>query len=127
MHTYDAALTDLILAHVRDRLETESTPLHHPGQPDKLEHTLAGLLGPEGQDPADVLRLYVEHLAPSSVACDSPRFLSFVPAAPTQAAVLFDMLVSCSSIQGVSWQLASGPIAAENQVLRLIADLGSVR
>lgn len=126
MHTHDAALTDLILEHVRDRLETGSTPLHHPGQPDKLEHALAGLLGPEGQDPADVLRLYAEHLAPSSVACDSPRFLSFVPAAPTQAAVLFDMLVSCSSIQGASWQLASGPIAAENQVLRLIADLAGM-
>jgi Pyridoxal-dependent decarboxylase conserved domain len=44
------------------------------------------------------------------------------PAAPTKAALLFDMLVSCASIQGISWLEAAGAIAAENQVLRLIAD-----
>ncbi|MEU2235817.1 pyridoxal phosphate-dependent decarboxylase family protein [Streptomyces vietnamensis] len=60
------------------------------------------------------------------IAVDSPRFLSFVPAAPTQASALFDALVSCSSVQGVSWLLASGPIAAENQVLRLLADLAGM-
>ena len=32
------------------------------------------------------------------------------------------MLVSCASIQGISWLEASGAIAAENSVLRLIAD-----
>jgi aromatic-L-amino-acid/L-tryptophan decarboxylase len=32
------------------------------------------------------------------------------------------MLVSCASIQGISWLEASGAIAAENTVLRLIAD-----
>jgi glutamate/tyrosine decarboxylase-like PLP-dependent enzyme len=126
MHTHNPGLADLVLQHVRERLSTDRAPLRHPGQPDKLEHALSGLIGPEGNDPEDVLRLYAEHLAPTVIACDSPRFLSFIPAAPTEAAVLFDMLVSCSSIQGVSWQLASGAIAAENQVLRLIADLAGM-
>jgi hypothetical protein len=31
-------------------------------------------------------------------------------------------LVSCASIQGISWLEAAGAIGAENQVLRLIAD-----
>ena len=56
------------------------------------------------------------------ISADSPRFLGFIPAAPTKAALLFDMLVSCASIQGISWLEAAGAIAAENQVLRLIAD-----
>src|SRR6185312_2511617 len=51
----------------------------------------------------------------------SPRFLGFIPAAPTKASLLFDMLVSCASIQGISWLEASGAIAAENSVLRVIA------
>ncbi|MYS10744.1 aspartate aminotransferase family protein, partial [Streptomyces sp. SID6041] len=122
MHTYDPALTDLVLAALRDRLLNRPA-LNHPGEADKLDRVLAGLIGPEGNDPAEVLRLWTEQLAPTAIAVDSPRFLSFVPAAPTQAAALFEMLVSCSSVQGVSWLLASGPIAAENQVLRLIADL----
>src|SRR4029079_14507374 len=41
---------------------------------------------------------------------------------PTKAALLFDMLVSCASIQGISWLEASGAIAAENSVLRVIAN-----
>ncbi|MGW6564146.1 pyridoxal phosphate-dependent decarboxylase family protein [Streptomyces sp. NPDC054975] len=125
MHTYDPALTDLVVAALRDRLLNRPA-LNHPGEGDKLDRVLAGLIGPEGNDPAEVLRLWTEQLAPTAIAVDSPRFLSFVPAAPTQAAVLFDMLVSCSSIQGVSWLLASGPIAAENQVLRLLADLAGM-
>ena len=42
--------------------------------------------------------------------------------APTKASLLFDMLVSCASIQGISWLEAAGAIHAENAVLRLIAD-----
>ncbi|MFJ8085281.1 pyridoxal phosphate-dependent decarboxylase family protein [Streptomyces sp. NPDC096205] len=126
MHTHDPALTELVLDQVRGRLQREGALLNHPGQPDKLAHTLTGLIGADGNDPADVMRLYTDHLAPTAIACDSPRFLSFIPAAPTQAAVLFDMLVSCSSIQGVSWMLAAGPVAAENQVLQLLADLAGM-
>ena len=56
------------------------------------------------------------------ISADSPRFLGFIPAAPTKASLLFDMLVSCASIQGISWLEASGAVAAENTVLRLLAD-----
>ena len=66
--------------------------------------------------------IYASVIAPSVISADSPRFLGFIPAAPTKASLLFDMLVSCASIQGISWLEASGAIAAENTVLRLIAD-----
>jgi glutamate/tyrosine decarboxylase-like PLP-dependent enzyme len=69
-----------------------------------------------------VLGAYASVLAPAVISADSPRFLGFIPAAPTKAALLFDMLVSCASIQGISWLEASGAIHAENLVLRLIAD-----
>jgi aromatic-L-amino-acid/L-tryptophan decarboxylase len=61
-------------------------------------------------------------LAPAVISADSPRFLGFIPAAPTKASLLFDMLISCASIQGISWLEAAGAIHAENQVLRVIAD-----
>ena len=65
--------------------------------------------------------MYTSVIAPSVISADSPRFLGFIPAAPTKASLLFDMLVSCASIQGISWLEASGAIAAENSVLRVIA------
>ena len=80
--------------------------------------------GSSGTGPVadEVLGVYSSVIAPSIISADSPRFLGFIPAAPTKASLLFDMLVSCASIQGISWLEASGAIAAENTVLRLIAD-----
>jgi aromatic-L-amino-acid/L-tryptophan decarboxylase len=68
-----------------------------------------------------VLGVYTSVMAPAVISADSPRYLGFIPAAPTKAALLFDMLISCASIQGISWLEAAGAIHAENLVLRLIA------
>ena len=126
MHAYDSDLADLIFAYMRDRLALDPVPLDHPGRKDKLDAVLAGLIGAEGHDPKRVLSVYDDHLSQAVISCDSPRFLSFIPAAPTKAALLFDMVVSCASLQGISWLEASGAIAAENQVLRLLADLAGM-
>ena len=126
MHEYDSELADLIFAYMRDRLALDPVPLDHPGRKDKLDAVLTGLIGPGGHDPKRVLSVYDDHLSQAVISCDSPRFLSFIPAAPTKAALLFDMVVSCASLQGISWLEASGAIAAENQVLRLIADLAGM-
>jgi aromatic-L-amino-acid/L-tryptophan decarboxylase len=123
MHTYDAQLADLVFDYMRDRLQLNPVPLDHPGEHAKLDEALSGLIGAQGHDPAQVLSVYADQLAPAVISCDSPRFLSFIPAAPTKAALLFDMVVSCASLQGISWLEAAGAVAAENQVLRLIANL----
>jgi glutamate/tyrosine decarboxylase-like PLP-dependent enzyme len=86
-----------------------------------LDQQLAGLMRPEGNDAAKVLELFVDKLSTAVVSVDSPRFLSFIPAAPTKAALLFDMFVSCSSLQGTSWLEAAGVVVAENQALEVIA------
>ena len=65
-------------------------------------------------------------LAPACISVDHPRFLSFVPAAPTEAAVLFDLVVGASSIYGGSWLEGGGAIYAENEALRWIADLAGL-
>jgi aromatic-L-amino-acid/L-tryptophan decarboxylase len=126
MHTYDARLADLVFDYMRERLQLDPVPLDHPGDRSKLDAALAGLLGREGHDPAQVMSIYADQLAPAVISCDSPRFLSFIPAAPTKAALLFDMVVSCASLQGISWLEAAGAIAAENQTLRLLADLAGM-
>ncbi|MFD1939053.1 pyridoxal phosphate-dependent decarboxylase family protein [Nonomuraea mangrovi] len=122
MHSYDERLTTLVFDYMRQRLALDPVPLDHPGEKDKLDAALAGLITPEGADPAKVLDIYDQQLSRAVISADSNRFLSFIPAAPTKAALLFDMVVSCASLQGISWLEASGAIAAENQVLRLIAD-----
>jgi glutamate/tyrosine decarboxylase-like PLP-dependent enzyme len=122
VHSYDERLTNLVFDYMRQRLALDPVPLDHPGEKDKLDAALAGLMTAKGNDPARVLDIYDQQLSRAVISADSNRFLSFIPAAPTKAALLFDMVVSCASLQGISWLEASGAIAAENQVLRLIAD-----
>jgi len=122
MHTPDERLTALILDYVTRRLALPETPLDHPADKATLDEMLDGLITPEGRDPAQVMDLYEHRLSQTILSADSPRFWAFIPAAPTKAALLFDMVVSAASLQGISWLEAAGAVAAENQVLRWIAD-----
>lgn len=123
MFTFDERLTDLVLSYCRERLALDPVPLDYGGYDARSSSRLTNLIGPNGNDPEDVLDLFSRSLATSVVSVDSPRFLSFIPAAPTKAALLFDMVVSCSSLQGASWLLAAGSVAAENQALSVLTAL----
>jgi glutamate/tyrosine decarboxylase-like PLP-dependent enzyme len=112
-----------VLAYAENRLKMDPVPLDKGTLPaTELNKRLEGVIRAQGRLPDEVLGIYASIIAPSVISADSPRFLGFIPAAPTKASLLFDMLVSCASIQGISWLEASGAIAAENSVLRLIAD-----
>jgi aromatic-L-amino-acid/L-tryptophan decarboxylase len=126
MHSVDATTEQMIrsvLAYAENRLRLDPVPLDEGSRdPAELDIAVRDLLGDLPHNPDQVLGVYTSCLAPAVISADSPRFLGFIPAAPTKAALLFDMLVSCASIQGISWLEAAGAIHAENQVLRLIAD-----
>jgi aromatic-L-amino-acid decarboxylase len=130
MHSVDRTTEQMIrsvLAYAENRLRLDPVPLDHGArQPAALDAVFGGLLGETGTDPDQVLGIYTSAIAPAVISADSPRFLGFIPSAPTKAALLFDMLVSCASIQGISWLEAAGAIHAENQVLRLLSDLAGL-
>jgi glutamate/tyrosine decarboxylase-like PLP-dependent enzyme len=126
MFEYDPALADRVFDYCRWRLSLDPVPLDYGGRSASYDTVLEGLIGPGPADPARVLEIFGGPLADGVVSCDSPRFLSFIPAAPTKAALLFDMIVSCSSLQATSWLEAAGAVAAENQALRVLADLAGL-
>jgi glutamate/tyrosine decarboxylase-like PLP-dependent enzyme len=122
MFVYDEQLTNLILDYCRWRLALDPVPLDFGGaQATSLDASLKGLINPGGTDARRIMGIFDHELATAVVSCDSPRFLSFIPAAPTKAALLFDMVVACSSLQGTSWMEAAGAVAAENQALGVLA------
>jgi len=125
MHTVDPTTEQMIrsvLAYAENRLRLDPVPLDESSRdPAELDAALKGLLGNEPHNSDQVLGVYTSVMAPAVISADSPRYLGFIPAAPTKAALLFDMLISCASIQGISWLEAAGAIHAENLVLRLIA------
>src|SRR3954469_25215903 len=126
MHAIDQSAEQMVrsvLAYAENRLRLDPVPLDQGTlTAAQLSDRLDGVIGQQGRGVDEVLGVYASVIAPSIISADSPRFLGFTPAAPSKASLLFDMLVSCASIQGISWLEASGAIAAENTVLRLIAD-----
>src|SRR6476619_6631825 len=126
MHEVDQTTEQMVrsvLAYAENRLRMDPVPLDKGTQSAAdLYHVLDGVIRDRGRSPDEVLGVYSSVIAPSIISADSPRFLGFIPAAPTKASLLFDMLISCASIQGISWLEAAGAIHAENKVLRLIAD-----
>ncbi|MDQ1467131.1 MAG: aromatic-L-amino-acid/L-tryptophan decarboxylase, partial [Actinomycetota bacterium] len=129
VHEYDEftdRMARSVFEYTQQRLRLTPVPLDHSVPRDELDARAGNLLNAHGNDPQEVLRVFAEVLAPAVISCDSPRFLAFIPAAPTKASLLFDMVVSASSLQAISWLEAAGAVYAENQVLRFIADLADL-
>lgn len=122
MHQFDGDATELVFGYLRERLSLKETPLDFPGEKSTIQEILSGLITPKGNSIEKVLKLYDEKLSRSIISGDSPRFFAFIPVAPTKASLLFDMIVSAASLQGISWLEAAGAVEAENQVLRWMAD-----
>jgi len=101
-------------------------PLDHPATPAALEEAAGQTITGGGLGHAEALRLWTDVLAPTCISVDHPRFLSFIPSAPSKAAAAFDMVVGASSLYGGSWLESSGAVYAENQALRWIADLAGL-
>ncbi len=126
MHQYSAeteALADEIVDYARWRTRLDPIPLDHPRTVDELRELCGPTVTPGGIGGHRALELFAEVLAPACLSVDYTRYLSFVPAAPTEAAVLFDLVVGAFSIYGGSWIEGAGAVYAENEALRWLADL----
>jgi len=117
------ALGDAILAYSADRLELDPVPLDGPRTLAQLDAVAGQTITADGLGGERALELFAQDLAPACISTDHPRYLSFIPCAPTEAAAMFDLVVGASSIYGGSWLEGAGAVYAENQALRWIADL----
>ncbi|GAA3580587.1 pyridoxal phosphate-dependent decarboxylase family protein [Kribbella ginsengisoli] len=123
MHVVDEELLVTVFHYLGRRIRRDPVPLDRPGDRQQLEVVLNGMISPEGNSARSVLDTFTKHIAPTVISADSPRFFAFAPNAPTKASLLFDMVVSCSSLQGISWLEAAGVVAAEEQALRFLTSL----
>jgi L-2,4-diaminobutyrate decarboxylase len=129
MHRFDASvdvLTQAIVRYATDRVRLDPPPLDGPRTPAELREMAGPTITPAGLGGLEALRIFGDVLAPACISVDHPRFLSFVPAAPTIASILFDLVVGASSIYGGSWLEGAGAAFAENEALRWIADLAGL-
>ncbi len=129
MTAFEPASEELVNAVVRyavDRIRLDPPPLDHSRPEAELRAAAGPTVTPKGIGGLEALRVFAETLAPAAISIDHPLFLSFVPAAPTDASVLFDLVVGASSLYAGSWLEGAGAVYAENEALRWLADLAGL-
>jgi glutamate/tyrosine decarboxylase-like PLP-dependent enzyme len=78
-------------------------------------------LGRQGIGAKAALALFRDRIAPTAMPPDHPRFLAFVPGAPTVAAALTDMALSVAMIYGGDYLEGGRAVEAEEAVVRWLA------
>jgi glutamate/tyrosine decarboxylase-like PLP-dependent enzyme len=130
VHSFDAAAQDLseaVISYTRERMRLSPVPLDGPSTAEELRVAVGGpMVTPSGIGGERALQLFADVLAPACISTDSPRYLSFIPCAPTEAATLFDLVVSASSLYGGTWMEGSGAVYAENEALAWLVSLAGL-
>jgi L-2,4-diaminobutyrate decarboxylase len=129
MHRHDesaAALTEAIVRYAVDRVRLDPPPLDHPLAAAEIRARVGATITPGGIGGERALRVFTDVLGPACISVDHPRFFAFVPAAPTEASILFDLVVGASSVYGGSWLEGAGAVFAENEALGWIAALAGL-
>jgi aromatic-L-amino-acid/L-tryptophan decarboxylase len=87
---------------------------------DGVDAELADLLGPPSELPGmpdAVLDEAIERILPLAARVDHPRFMAYIPSAPTWPSVMADLLASgFNTFQG-TWQGSAGPSRIELEVV----------
>lgn len=128
MHSFDRRSKRLswkILVYALNRIRMDP-PLDHPVDVADLRARAGRTVTEDGIGGGEALRIWRDVLAPACISVDHPRFFSYVPAAPTEAAGLFDVAVSAANVYAGSWQEGAGAVFAENEALAWIASLAGL-
>jgi aromatic-L-amino-acid/L-tryptophan decarboxylase len=88
----------------------------------ELAALLAGPPPEDGRDFAVAFAAYRERVAPFAFHTDHPRFLAFIPAAPTFPAILGELLCAAANPFAGVWKEAAGPAQVERVVLDWFKD-----
>ncbi len=129
MHRLDEETLKLekeIVNYALERVALQPPPLDGPRSEAELADLFGKNITEEGVGGHEALRRFIEGYAPATLSSDHPRFLAFVPVAPTKASILFDMVVSASCISGTSWLEAAGAIFCENEAISWLAGLAGM-
>ncbi len=126
MHNIDLDLIEMtldVMKYAIGRITNQNPTLGFPKKAEELQKLVGETITSEGIGGEKAFKLFKEVLMESSVSIDHPRHLAFVPASPTRAAVMFDLVTSASSVHGAFWLEGAGCIFAENQAMKWLVSL----
>jgi glutamate/tyrosine decarboxylase-like PLP-dependent enzyme len=126
MHKADIELIEMsmdVMKYAIDRLSSKKSKIGKPKKEEELKALVGETITEKGIGGEVAFNLWKKHLMKANVSIDHPRHLAFVPASPTKAAIMFDLVTSASSIHGAYWMEGAGGIFCENEAMRWIVSL----
>ena len=103
------------------RARLAHSPVGVIGDRGALHVGLDGSITEAGLGLDDAWGLFQDVVAPNNLGLDSERFLAFIPMSPSVAGVWMDAVYSAASFSAESWLEGAGAVAAESQVIELLA------
>ena len=120
---HDEELLQSVMDWSSSRIAGGQDPLARARPAHQLREELGDTVVPGGIGGHEALRLFAEVVVTATRAQDNPMNLAFIPAAPTEAALVFDLAVSAAEMFAGTWEAGAGAIAAENQALAWLVGL----
>ncbi len=126
MHNIDIELVEMtldVMKYAINRITKTSLELGQPKKEEELRKLVGETITAKGIGGEKAFHLFKDVLVKATVPIDHPRHLAFVPAAPTRAAIMFDLVTSASSIHGAYWMEGAGGIFCENEAMKWLVSL----
>jgi L-2,4-diaminobutyrate decarboxylase len=126
MHKIDIDLVNMtldVMKYAIDRISVTEPKIGIPQKEVDLKALVGETITDKGIGGEVAFNLWKEYLMKANVSIDHPRHLAFVPASPTRAAIMFDLVTSASSIHGAYWMEGAGGIFCENEAMKWIVSL----
>ncbi len=112
-----------VVAWAAERVTRASDPKTTARPAAELAKATGATITDDGLGADEALRIFTDVLVPATRAQDDPMNLAYIPAAPTRAAVAFELATSASNIFAGLWEAGAGAIHAENQALAWVTTL----
>lgn len=126
MHKLDMDLIEMtmdIMKYAIGRVSDTNPEMGYPQTEKELQLIAGQTVTEDGIGGEKAFHLFKDVLLKATVPVDHPRHLAFVPASPTRASVLFDLVTSAASVHGAYWMTGAGGIYCENQAMQWLVDL----
>lgn len=126
MHNIDIQLVEMtldVMKYVINRITKTAPELGQPKKEEELRRLVGETITSAGIGGEKAFDLFKDVLIKATVPIDHPRHLAFVPASPTRAAIMFDLVTSASSIHGAYWMEGAGGIFCENEAMKWLVSL----
>jgi glutamate/tyrosine decarboxylase-like PLP-dependent enzyme len=119
----ESEIVDLAVDWAARRVVRHTDPLATARPASELAAAAGRTITPHGIGGAAALDVFDRVLEPATRSQDDPLNLAYIAAAPTRAAIAFDLVTSSANIFGGLWEAGAGGIFAENEALAWIVGL----